>query len=59
MALRAADLSYSHVHPAGEDPGAGAITFATEFHERGTFRLFLQFQVAGRVHTAEFTQEVV
>jgi hypothetical protein len=58
VALHAPEASYSHVHPAGEDLQSGLITFNTEFHERGSFRLFLQFRAAGRVHTAEFTQEV-
>ncbi len=58
VALHAPDLAYSHVHPAGEDRGAGAITFDTELHERGTYRLFLQFQTRGRVHTVAFTQTV-
>lgn len=58
VALHAPELSYSHVHPVGEDRTAGVITFDTEFHEPGPFRLFLQFQTGGDVHTAAFTQEV-
>jgi hypothetical protein len=58
VALHAPDLSYSHVHPNGEDRTRGAITFTTELHERGAFRLFLQFRAAGRVHTVAFTQTV-
>ena len=58
VALHAPEAAYSHVHPAGEDRQSGLITFNTEFHERGAFRLFLQFRAAGGVHTAEFTQEV-
>jgi hypothetical protein len=58
VALHAPDLAYSHVHPDGEDRAAGAITFDTELHERGAYRLFLQFQTAGRVHTVAFTQTV-
>jgi hypothetical protein len=58
VALHAPDLAYSHVHPDGEDRAAGAITFDTELDERGTYRLFLQFQTAGRVHTVAFTQTV-
>ena len=56
VALHAPDLAYSHVHPDGEDLAAGAITFDTELHEPGAYRLFLQFQTRGRVHTAAFTQ---
>jgi hypothetical protein len=58
VALHAPDLAYSHVHPDGEDRDEGAITFDTELHRRGTYRLFLQFQTAGRVHTVAFTQTV-
>jgi hypothetical protein len=58
VALHAPDLAYSHVHPDGEDRDAGAITFDTELHERGSYRLFLQFQTGGRVHTVAFTQTV-
>jgi hypothetical protein len=58
VALHAPDLSYSHVHPNGEDRTSGAITFDTELHEPGTYRLFLQFQTHGRVHTVDFTQRV-
>ena len=30
----------------------------TEFPSEGRYRLYLQFKHEGRVHTAEFTQEV-
>jgi hypothetical protein len=58
VALHAPDLAYSHVHPDGEDHSAGAITFDTELDEPGSHRLFLQFQIDGRVHTVAFTQTV-
>ncbi len=58
VALHAPDLAYSHVHPNGTDRREGAITFDTELHARGTYRLFLQFRTGGRVHTAAFTQTV-
>jgi hypothetical protein len=58
VALHAPDLAYSHVHPNGEDRDGGAISFDTELHERGRYRLFLQFQTGGRVHTVAFTQSV-
>jgi hypothetical protein len=60
VALRAGDLSYLHVHPAGE-PGDGAtkpgpeITFHTTTPSAGSYRLFLDFQHQGTVRTAEFT----
>ena len=56
VALHAPELAYSHVHPSGEDRTSGAITFDTELHERGAYRLFLQFQTHGSVHTVAFTQ---
>jgi hypothetical protein len=58
VALHAPELAYSHVHPDGEDRSAGAVTFDTELHERGAYRLFMQFRTGGRVHTAAFTQTV-
>jgi hypothetical protein len=58
VALHAPDLAYSHVHPNGTDRSQGAVTFDTELHARGTYRLFLQFQTHDRDHTAAFTQTV-
>ncbi|MFG1883520.1 hypothetical protein [Micromonospora sp. NPDC049102] len=60
VALRRGDLAYLHVHPDGT-PGDGrtppgpAVTFLAEVPSSGTYRLYLDFQHAGRVHTAEFT----
>jgi hypothetical protein len=56
VALHSPEQAYSHVHPNGEDRASGAITFDTELHEHGSYRLFLQFQTHGRVHTVAFTQ---
>jgi hypothetical protein len=59
VALRAGDLAYLHVHPAGE-PGDGVtpagpgITFYATAPSAGEYRLFLDFQHAGEVRTAEF-----
>jgi hypothetical protein len=53
VALREGDLAFLHVHP--EDEG---VTFAAEFPTAGRYRLFLQFQVDGRVETVAFTHEV-
>ena len=58
VALHAPELAYSHVHPISADPADGAITFNAELSERGTYRLFLQFQTHGRVHTVAFTQTI-
>jgi hypothetical protein len=53
VALRAGDLAFLHVHP-----DTTSLRFAAEFPSAGRYRLFLQFRVAGRVHTAELTREV-
>jgi hypothetical protein len=58
VALHAPELAYSHVHPNGEDRAKGVITFDTELRRAGTYRLFMQFQTGGRVHTVAFTQTV-
>jgi hypothetical protein len=63
VALRAADLGYLHVHPMGE-PRDGStapgpeIGFHATFPSGGNYRLFLDFQHAGVVRTAEFTVSV-
>ena len=57
VAIHDGDLSYSHVHPLGDD-APGRIAFETAFPVAGAYRLFLQFKVAGRVVTAPFTVEV-
>ena len=60
VALRDGDLAYLHVHPEGS-PGDGVtaagpqVQFVTEVPSAGTYRLFLDFQHAGQVRTAEFT----
>ncbi|MGC4865312.1 hypothetical protein ACLQ3B_07755 [Micromonospora sp. DT53] len=60
VALRRGDLAYLHVHPDGT-PGDGrtrpgpAVTFLAEVPSAGSYRLYLDFQHGGRVHTAEFT----
>jgi hypothetical protein len=58
VALHAPELAYSHVHPVSADPASGAITFNTELSQHGAYRLFLQFQTHGHVHTVAFTQTV-
>jgi hypothetical protein len=53
VALREGDLAFLHVHP-----DESSLRFMATFPTAGTYRLFLQFQTEGRVHTAAFTQEV-
>jgi hypothetical protein len=60
VALRNGDLAYLHVHPDGapgdgHTPAGPAITFYAQVPSAGAYRLFLDFQHAGRVHTAAFT----
>jgi hypothetical protein len=54
VALREGDLAYLHVHPHAGD----AVAFGADFPSAGRYRLFLQFQHDGRVHTAAFTKVV-
>ena len=60
VVLRAGDLAYLHVHPDGA-PGDGRtapgpqVTFHAEVPSDGSYRLYLDFQHAGEVRTAEFT----
>jgi hypothetical protein len=53
VALREGDLAFLHVHPDEDE-----LAFMAEFPSAGRYRLYLQFKHEGRVHTAEFTQEV-
>ncbi|PZF89505.1 hypothetical protein C1I99_25345 [Micromonospora deserti] len=57
VALREGDLGYLHVHP---EPALvdGAVTFWLTTPGPGRYRLYLDFQVAGVVRTAEFTVTV-
>ncbi|NMH97150.1 hypothetical protein [Pseudonocardia acidicola] len=60
VALREGDMAYLHVHPDAVEPaptdrsGPG-IAFTADVPSAGTYRLFLDFQHDGAVHTAEFT----
>ena len=58
VALRKRDLTYSHAHPFAHNAARGTLMFHAEFPSAGTYRLFLQFRAAGRVHTAPFTVAV-
>ncbi|MGX7828668.1 hypothetical protein ACTG9Q_26590 [Actinokineospora sp. 24-640] len=51
-------LSATHLHPvepAGTPLIDGELTFRAAFAERGEYRLFLEFNVGGTVHTAAMT----
>jgi hypothetical protein len=59
VALREGDLAFLHVHPGEPAHRDGdPIGFMTTFPTAGRYRLFLQFEVRGRVQTAAFTHEV-
>lgn len=62
VVLRAGDLAYLHAHPEGAEPepgrtGGAKVGFHTTAPSVGAYRLFLDFQVDGVVHTAAFTVE--
>jgi len=62
VALREGDLEYLHVHAEGENPAAGEtsgpeISFMAEAPTAGHYYLYLDFQIDGEVHTAQFVVE--
>jgi hypothetical protein len=59
VALRAGDLAYLHVHPLEGGEQDGRIRFMATYPSAGNYRLFLQFKVGGRIHTAALTQSAV
>ncbi len=50
-----ADKGYEHVHPDVEN---GSFHLHTKFAQPGFYRLWLQFQTDGKVHTADFVLKV-
>ncbi|HET6672131.1 MAG TPA: heavy-metal-associated domain-containing protein [Agromyces sp.] len=57
VALRHGDLAYLHVHPEHMDSSPGsAVSFIAQVPSPGTYLLYLDFKVAGQVHTAAFIQ---
>lgn len=59
VALREGDLAYLHIHAEGAEPQPGDtsgpdIAFMGEAPTAGRYLLYLDFQVDGEVHTAEF-----
>ncbi len=60
-AFHQGDLAFAHLHPETEvdgDHGGPTLIFHAEFAQSGNWRLFLQFQTAGRLHTAALTLHV-
>jgi hypothetical protein len=58
VALREGDLAFLHVHPESDASEGSEIRFGVEYPSEGRYRLFVQFKLDGRVHTAAFTREV-
>jgi hypothetical protein len=57
-ALHEGDLASAHLHPQGAvngDRGGPTLSFAADLPTAGNWRLFLQFQTGGVVHTAAVT----
>ena len=57
VVLREGDAGYLHVHP-DEQVVPGMVKFWLAAPSPGRYRAFFDFQVAGTVHTAEFTMQV-
>jgi hypothetical protein len=60
-AFHQGDLAFAHLHPEGAvngDHGGPQLTFEAAFPSTGDWRMFVQFQIAGTLHTAAFTVAV-
>ncbi|MEY9964270.1 antitoxin (DNA-binding transcriptional repressor) of toxin-antitoxin stability system [Streptacidiphilus sp. MAP12-16] len=60
-AFHAGDSAFAHLHPTtamGGDRGGPSLAFQAELAKAGGWRLFLQFQTAGTLHTAAITVHV-
>jgi hypothetical protein len=58
VVLREGDLAFLHVHPTDAATPGASISFSAALPVAGRYRLFLQFQHGGLVHTVAFTLEV-
>jgi len=57
-AIRAGDLAFAHLHPAGRvsgDHGGPSLTVNADLPRAGAYRMFIQFQTAGQLHTGALT----
>jgi hypothetical protein len=60
-AVHEGDLAFAHLHPQGSvngDHGGPTLTFDSTLPKAGNWRLFVQFQTAGTLHTAAITLTV-
>lgn len=58
VVLRDGDLAYVHGHPDAAAGSGPEIPFTATFPSGGRYRLFLEFEHGGAVHTAAFTVSV-
>ena len=49
---------YLHVHPQDQADKGPKVGFQTTFEQAGLYRVFLQFNHGGQIHTADFTVNV-
>lgn len=57
-AIHHGDLAFAHLHPSGDTAtghGGPTLRFAAMLPEAGQWRLFVQFQTGGNLHTAAIT----
>jgi hypothetical protein len=60
-AFHQGDMAFAHLHPQGTvngDHGGPTLTFDAMMAASGNYRLFLQFQTGGMLHTAAITLHV-
>ncbi|MDP9092959.1 MAG: hypothetical protein M3N95_08470 [Actinomycetota bacterium] len=60
-AIHAGDLAFAHLHPSGVangDYGGPLLTVNADLPEKGAYRVFVQFQTDGALHTAALTLTV-
>ncbi|WBP85067.1 hypothetical protein [Kitasatospora cathayae] len=60
-AFHEGDQAFAHLHPetpVSGDHGGPNLSFHAQLAKPGNWRVFLQFQTAGRLHTAELTLHV-
>lgn len=60
-AFHQSDMAFAHLHPQGTvngDHGGPTLTFEATMAESGNYRLYLQFQTGGVLHTAAITVHV-
>lgn len=57
-AFKADNLEFLHLHPMDTGTAANGgptLKFSAEFPAKGSYRVFMQFQTGGQVHTVAFT----